>query len=138
MNAAVRSVVRTAISLGIETVGIRRCYSGFIDGDFVGIDSRSVSDIINRGATFLFADRSLEFKTKVGMSKAVENCKKEGIEGVVVMGGDGSFRGALDLSKFDIPCIGIPCTIDNDIASTEYTIGFDTALNTAVQMIEYS
>lgn len=136
MNAAVRSVVRTAISLGIEVVGIRKGYNGLIEGDFIPLDSRSVSDIINRGGTFLFTARSPLFKTEEGMQKAIENCKKEGIEGIVVMGGDGSFRGAFDLSMRGIPCVGIPCTIDNDIASTEYTIGFDTALNTAVEMID--
>lgn len=136
MNAAVRSVVRTAVSLGLEVVGIRKGYNGLIEGDFIKLDSRSVSDIINRGGTFLFTARSPEFKTEEGMEKAIANCKKEGIEGIVVMGGDGSFRGALDLSKRGIPCVGIPCTIDNDIASTEYTIGFDTALNTAVEMID--
>lgn len=136
MNAAVRSVVRTAISLGIEVVGIRKGYNGLIDGDFIPLDSRSVSDIINRGGTFLFTARSPMFKTEEGMQKAIDNCKKEGIEGIVVMGGDGSFRGAFDLSMRGIPCVGIPCTIDNDIASTEYTIGFDTALNTAVEMID--
>ncbi len=136
MNAAIRSVVRTAASLGIEVVGIRKGYNGLIEGDFINLDSRSVSDIINRGGTFLFTARSPQFKTEEGMAIAIANCKKEGIEGIVVMGGDGSFRGALDLSNRGIPCIGIPCTIDNDIASTEYTIGFDTALNTAVEMID--
>ncbi|MBE6733048.1 MAG: 6-phosphofructokinase [Ruminococcaceae bacterium] len=136
MNAAVRSVVRTAVSLGIEVVGIRKGYNGLIEGDFIPLDSRSVSDIINRGGTFLFTARSPKFKTEEGMARAIANCKEEGIEGIVVMGGDGSFRGALDLSNRGIPCVGIPCTIDNDIASTEYTIGFDTALNTAVEMID--
>lgn len=136
MNAAARSVVRTAISLGMEVVGIRKGYNGLMEGDFISLDARSVSDIINRGGTFLFTARSPLFKTEEGMQKAIDNCKKEGIEGIVVIGGDGSFRGARDLSLRGIPCVGIPCTIDNDIASTEYTIGFDTALNTAVEMID--
>ena len=136
MNAAIRAVVRTAISLGMEVVGVRKGYNGLIEGDFIKLDARSVSDIINRGGTFLYTARSPRFKTEEGMEKAIENCKKEGIEGIVVMGGDGSFRGALDLSNRGIKCIGIPCTIDNDIAATEYSIGFDTALNTAVEMID--
>lgn len=136
MNAAVRSVVRAAISLGIEVVGIRKGYNGLMDGDFIRLDARSVSDIINRGGTFLCSARSPMFKTEEGMQKSVDNCKKEGIEGIVVLGGDGSFRGARDLTERGILCVAIPCTIDNDIASTEYTIGFDTALNTAVEMID--
>ncbi len=136
MNAAIRSVVRTAISLGLGVKGVRKGYNGLIDGDFIDLDARSVSDIINRGGTFLYTARSPKFKTEEGMAKAVENCKKNNIDGIVVMGGDGSFRGALDLSERGIKCIGIPCTIDNDIPATEYTIGFDTAMNTAVEMID--
>ncbi len=136
MNAAIRSVVRTAISLGMNVKGIRRGYNGLIDGDVVDLDVRSVSDIIHRGGTFLYTARSPLFKTEEGMQKAVDNCKKLGIEGIAVIGGDGSYRGARDLSNRGVPCIGIPGTIDNDIASTEYTIGFDTAMNTAMEMVD--
>lgn len=136
MNAAVRAVVRTAISLGMTVKGIRRGYAGLIDEDIIDMDARSVSDIINRGGTILYTARCPEFKTEEGVLKAVETCKKHGIEGLVVIGGDGSYRGALDLSRHGVPCIGVPGTIDNDIGSTEYTIGFDTAMNTAVEMVD--
>ncbi len=136
MNAAVRSVVRTAISKGIKVYGIIRGYNGLIDGDVVEMDLRSVSDIIHRGGTVLYTARSPRFKEEEGMQKAIETCKKYGIEGVVVIGGDGSYRGARDLSLRGIPCVGIPGTIDNDISSTDYTIGFDTAMNTAMEMID--
>ncbi len=136
MNAAVRSVVRTAISLGMTVKGIRRGYNGLIEGDIFDLDVRSVSDIIHRGGTVLYTARSPLFKTEEGMAAAIENCKKHGIEGIVVIGGDGSYRGARDLSLHGIPCVGIPGTIDNDISSTEYTIGFDTAMNTAMEMVD--
>ncbi len=136
MNAAIRAVVRTAISLGMKVKGIRRGYSGLIEGDVIDLDLRSVSDIIHRGGTFLYTARSKRFKTEEGIQLAVDNCKKLGIDGIVVIGGDGSFRGARDLSNHGIPCIGVPGTIDNDIASTEYTIGFDTAMNTAMEMVD--
>ena len=136
MNAAVRAVVRTAISLGMTVKGIRRGYNGLIEGDIIDLDVRSVSDIIHRGGTFLYTARSPRFKTEEGMKEAIENCKKYGIEGIVVIGGDGSFRGARDLSLRGIPCVGIPGTIDNDISSTDYTIGFDTAMNTAMEMVD--
>ena len=136
MNAAVRAVVRTAISLGMNVKGIRRGYNGLIEGDVIDLDVRSVSDIIHRGGTFLYTARSPKFKTEEGVLEAVENCKKLGIEGIAVIGGDGSFRGARDLSNHGIPCVGIPGTIDNDIASTEYSIGFDTAMNTAMEMVD--
>lgn len=136
MNAAVRSVVRTAIALGMEVKGINRGYNGLIDDDIFDLDIRSVSDIIHRGGTVLYTARSPRFKTKEGVNLAVENCKKHGIEGIVVIGGDGSFRGAQELSLCGIPCVGIPGTIDNDIACTEYTIGFDTAMNTAMEMVD--
>ncbi len=136
MNAAVRAVVRTAISLGMTVKGIRRGWNGLIEGDIIDLDVRSVSDIINRGGTFLYTARSPRFKTEEGMAEAIANCKKFGIEGIAVVGGDGSFRGARDLSERGIPCVGIPGTIDNDIASTEYTIGFDTAMNTAMEMVD--
>ena len=136
MNAAVRSVVRTAVSLGMTVKGIRRGYNGLIEGDFVDLDARSVSDIIQRGGTFLYTARSPRFKTEEGLAEAIASCKKAGIEGIVVIGGDGSYRGARDLSERGIPCVGIPGTIDNDISSTDYTIGFDTAMNTAMEMVD--
>lgn len=136
MNAAVRSVVRTATSLGMNVKGIYRGYNGLIDAEITDLDARSVSDVINRGGTALYTARSPLFKTEEGVLKAVENCKKFGIEGIAVIGGDGSFRGARDLSNHGIPCVGIPGTIDNDISSTEYTIGFDTAMNTAMEMVD--
>lgn len=136
MNAAVRAVVRTAISMGMTVKGIRRGYNGLIEGDIIDLDVRSVSDIIHRGGTMLYTARSPRFKTEEGMQEAIDNCKKFGIEGIVVIGGDGSYRGARDLSERGIPCVGIPGTIDNDISSTEYTIGFDTAMNTAMEMVD--
>ena len=136
MNAAVRAVVRTAIAKGMKVKGIYRGWNGLIEGDIVDFEVRSVSDIIHRGGTVLYTARSSKFKTEEGMQAAIENCKKHGIEGIVVIGGDGSFRGARDLSFRGIPCIGVPGTIDNDIASTEYTIGFDTAMNTAMEMVD--
>jgi len=136
MNAALRAVVRTAISMGMNVKGIYRGWNGLIEGDIVDLDIRSVSDIIHRGGTVLYTARSPRFKTEEGMQAAIDNCKKHGIEGIVVIGGDGSFRGARDLSLRGIPCVGVPGTIDNDIASTEYTIGFDTAMNTAMEMVD--
>ena len=136
MNAAVRAVVRTAISMGIKCYGIRRGYAGLIEGDIHEMNLRDVSDIIHRGGTVLFSARCPQFKTEEGVDKAVENCKKLGISGIVVIGGDGSFRGARDLSLKGIPCVGVPGTIDNDISSTDYTIGFDTAMNTAMEMVD--
>ncbi len=136
MNAAVRSVVRTAIAMGMNVKGIRRGYSGLIDDDIIDLDARSVSDIIHRGGTMLYTARCLEFKTQEGIDKGIETCKKHGIEGIVVIGGDGSFRGARDLSLNGIPCVGIPGTIDNDISCSEYTLGFDTAMNTVVEMVD--
>ena len=136
MNAAVRSVVRSAVSMGMNVKGIYRGYNGLIEGEIKDLDVRSVSDVIHRGGTMLYTARSPLFKTQEGIDAAVANCKKFGIEGIVVIGGDGSFRGAMDLSKNGIPCIGVPGTIDNDISSTEYTIGFDTAMNTAMEMVD--
>lgn len=136
MNAAVRAVVRTAISNGLKVKGIMRGYNGLIEGEIIDMDIRSVSEIIHRGGTVLYTARSPKFKTEEGIQIAVENCKKHGIEGIVVIGGDGSFRGARDLSLHGIPCVGVPGTIDNDINCTEYTIGFDTAMNTVVQMVD--
>lgn len=136
MNAVVRAVVRTAIANGMTVKGIMRGYNGLIDGEIEDLDARSVSDIINRGGTMLYTARSPRFREEEGILEGVETCKKFGIEGVVVIGGDGSFRGARDLSLCGIPCIGVPGTIDNDIACTDYTIGFDTAMNTAVEMVD--
>ena len=136
MNAAIRAVVRAGIAMGMNVKGVRRGYAGLIDGDIVDLDARSVSDIIHRGGTMLYTARCPEFKTQEGVDKAVETCKKFGIDGIVVVGGDGSFRGARDLSLAGIPCVGVPGTIDNDISSTEYTIGYDTAMNTAMEMVD--
>ncbi|MCC8015840.1 MAG: 6-phosphofructokinase [Clostridiales bacterium] len=136
MNAAVRAVVRTACVNGIRVLGVIRGYNGLINGDFVELDLRSVSDIIHRGGTKLYSARSAEFATEEGMQKAIQQCKENGIEGVVVIGGDGSFRGAQDLSERGIPCVGIPGTIDNDIACCDYTIGYDTCLNTIMECVD--
>ena len=136
MNAAVRAVTRAALNKGIKVYGIRRGYNGLINDDVFEMNLRSVSDIIHRGGTVLYTARSPEFKTDEGQSKALETCKKYGIDGCVVIGGDGSYRGARALSLKGIPCIGLPGTIDNDIACTDETIGFDTAMNTAVEMID--
>ncbi|MCR5149800.1 MAG: 6-phosphofructokinase [Clostridiales bacterium] len=136
MNAAVRAVVRTACEKGIKVIGINRGYQGLIDCDVRDLDIRSVSDIIHRGGTMLYSARCLAFKEEEGIKKGIANCKKLGIEGIVVIGGDGSFRGARDLSLRGIPCIGIPGTIDNDIVSSDYTIGYDTSLNTIMQMVD--
>ncbi|HBC26481.1 MAG TPA: ATP-dependent 6-phosphofructokinase, partial [Ruminococcaceae bacterium] len=124
MNAAVRAVVRSGLANGINVVGIYRGYNGLLNCDTVEMNLRSVSDIIHHGGTILFTARSPEFNSAEGVRQAAENCRRMGIEGLVVIGGDGSFRGALDLSKAGIPCIGIPGTIDNDIACSEYTIGY--------------
>lgn len=136
MNAAIRAVARTAMNRGIEVFGVYRGYNGLINGDMVQMNLRSVSDIIHRGGTMLYTARSPEFRTEEGMQKAIKNCREAGIEGVVVIGGDGSFRGAQDLTRRGLPCIGIPGTIDNDIASTDMTIGFDTAMNTVVELVD--
>lgn len=136
MNAAVRAVVRTALGRGLETYGVYRGYNGLINGDIEQLNLRSVSDIIHRGGTALYTARSPEFCTEAGMQKAVDTCHRMGIDGLVVIGGDGSFRGAQDLTRHGVPCIGIPGTIDNDIACCERTIGYDTALNTCMNMID--
>ena len=136
MNAALRAVVRSAIANGIKVYGIHRGYNGLINDDVEELNLRSVSDIIHKGGTALFTARSPEFKTEEGMQKAIATCKKYGIEGCVVIGGDGSYRGARDLSLRGVPCVGIPGTIDNDISCTDITVGFDTAMNTAVEMID--
>ncbi len=136
MNAAVRAVARAAIARGYEAIGIKRGYNGLINGEIVQLDERSVSNIIQRGGTVLYTARCLEFKEKEGVERAKEKCEELGLEGIVVIGGDGSFRGAADLSAMGIPCIGLPGTIDNDVSCTDYTIGYDTAMNTAVEMID--
>ena len=136
MNAAVRAVTRAAIANGVEVVGIYRGYSGLIEGDLKPLALRDVSNIINKGGTFLYSDRCPEFKTPEGMAKAIETCKKNGIDGVICIGGDGTFRGATDLTNHGIPCVGIPATIDNDIASTDNTIGYYTAMNTVIDLID--
>ena len=136
MNAAIRAVVRTAIARGLRVIGIRRGYNGLITGDMIEMNLRSVSDIIHRGGTILYTARSPEFKTEEGLQKAAQVCREMEIDGIAVIGGDGSFRGAADLSKRGIPCVGLPGTIDNDIASSDYTIGFDTAVNTVRDMVD--
>lgn len=136
MNAIIRSVTRAAIDSGMKVVGIRHGYEGLLKKDIVELDLRSVSGIIKRGGTMLYTARSSAFATADGVKLAAKNCKELGIDGIVVAGGDGSFRGARELTKAGIPCIGIPATIDNDICCSEYTIGFDTAANTAVEMID--
>ena len=136
MNACIRAVVRSALGRGIECVGIRRGWSGLINGDIMPMDSASVSRIINRGGTMLYTARSDEFRTEAGQQRAVNTCKLLGLDGVVAIGGDGTFRGAQELSKHGIAVVGIPGTIDEDIVCTDYTIGFDTAANTAVECID--
>lgn len=136
MNAAIRAVVRTACENGMKVYGINRGYQGLIEEDLCELNIRSVSDIIHRGGTMLRSARCIAFKEEAGMQKAIDTCKKFGIEGIVVIGGDGSFRGARDLSLRGIPCIGVPGTIDNDIVSSDYTIGYDTCLNTIMQMVD--
>jgi len=136
MNAAIRAVVRAGIHFEFDIIGVYRGYNGLLNGEVQTMDLRSVSNVIGRGGTVLFTARSEEFNSPEGVKKAAEYCLNLGITGVVVIGGDGSFRGARDLSIAGIPCIGIPGTIDNDIACSEYTIGFDTAMNTAMEMID--
>lgn len=136
MNAAVRAVVRTALNAGIEVYGVIRGYNGLIRDEMIPMTLRSVSNILQQGGTMLYTARSPEFMTLEGQQKAAENCRKRGIDGVVVCGGDGSFRGAQKLSQQGINCICIPCTIDNDIGCCEYTIGYDTATNTVVDLVD--
>ncbi|MDD3192918.1 MAG: 6-phosphofructokinase [Oscillospiraceae bacterium] len=136
MNAAIRAVVRAGIGKGMRVLGIRRGYNGLINGDMVEMNLRSVSDILQKGGTVLYTARCLEFKEEAGIEKAKQTCIEAGLDGVVVIGGDGSFRGARDLSLRGIPCVGIPGTIDNDIASSDYTIGYDTAMNTVVENVD--
>lgn len=136
MNAVIRAVTRSAIEHGVEVIGIKGGYAGLIYDDVVELGARDVSNVVNLGGTFLYSARCLEFKEEAGMQKAIETCKKYEIDGIIACGGDGTFRGATDLSNHGIPTIGIPGTIDNDITATEYSIGFDTAMNTTVHMID--
>ena len=137
MNACVRAVVRTALYHGLEVYGIMRGYSGMVEDEIIKMESRSVANIIQRGGTILKTSRCKEFFEYEGRKKAYENLKKHDIDGLVIIGGDGSFRGAqLFSNEFDIPCIGLAGTIDKDIAGTDFTIGFDTAVNTAVEAID--
>ena len=142
MNAAVRAVVRTAVGEGIECIGIRRGWTGLISSDFVRLDGPSVSHIINRGGTILYTARSEEFMDRAGREKAIATCRLLGLDAIVAIGGDGTFRGALALSRQiaetnqSLSVVGIPATIDNDIGCSHYTIGFDTACNTAVECID--
>ena len=136
MNACVRAVVRSALYHGIECYGIRRGWNGLINGDIVRLDEKSVSRIINRGGTILYTARSMEFMTDEGQRKAVSTCKFLGLDSIIAIGGDGTFRGARALSSHGINVIGIPGTIDNDIGCTNYCIGFDTAANTAIECID--
>ena len=136
MNAAIRAVVRTSLHMGIECIGIRRGYHGLINGDFARLDFESVSDISRRGGTILYSARSEEFKEEPGRNKALATCKLLGLDALVGIGGDGTFRGLLTLAESGISVIGIPGTIDNDIACSSYTIGYDTACNTALESID--
>lgn len=136
MNAAVRAVVRTAYENGIEVLGIRRGYNGLINGDAAELGYKDVKGLSSMGGTILFTARCPEFETEEGQQKAAKTCKYLGIDALICIGGDGTFRGALGLSRHGIPSIGVPATIDNDIACTNYTIGFDTACNTAVCAID--
>lgn len=136
MNAAVRAVVRAGCESGFRVMGIRRGYNGLMQGDMFEMNLRSVSNIINRGGTVLYSARSPEFKTEEGLQKALKVAKDVNMEGIVVIGGDGSFRGARDLSLRGVNCVGIPGTIDNDIACSDYTIGYDTAMNTVLEMVD--
>lgn len=137
MNAAIRAVTRTALNSGFKVMGIRQGYLGLITGDIVELTATSVSDIINRGGTMLRSARCVEFKEEAGVLQAVETCKKFGIDGIVVIGGDGSFRGARDLTLHGVPCVALPGTIDNDIVCSDDTIGFDTALNICIDLVDY-
>ena len=137
MNACIRAVIRTGIHNGKEMFGIMSGYTGMVEDDIIAMESRSVANIIQRGGTILKTSRCMEFFEPEGRKKAYENLKKHGIDGLIIIGGDGSFRGAQIFSKeYDIPCIGLPGTIDKDIAGTDFTIGFDTAVNTAVEAID--
>ena len=136
MNAAVRAVVRTAVTEGCNVKGIQKGYAGLLEEEIIDLNAGSVSDILNKGGTFLYTARCKEFMTREGQMKGAEICRKHGIDGIVVIGGDGSFRGAQKLASLGINTIGVPGTIDLDISCTDYTIGFDTAVNTAMEAID--
>ncbi|MBR0413536.1 MAG: 6-phosphofructokinase [Clostridia bacterium] len=136
MNAAIRAVVRSAIEKGMRVMGVRRGFNGLMHGDIFEMTLRSVSNIIERGGTILYTARCPEFRTEEGVQKALNTCKYLGIDGLVVIGGDGSFRGARELSEHGLPTVGVPGTIDNDIACCDRTIGYDTAMNTIVEMVD--
>ena len=136
MNAAIRAVVRTALSRGLKVKGIKRGYNGLLNEEIIDMEARNVSDILQRGGTVLGTARCLEFKKAEYQKKGADICRKHGIDGIVVIGGDGSYRGAQALSRLGINTVGLPGTIDLDIACTDYTIGFDTAVNTAMQAID--
>ena len=136
MNAAIRAVVRKAICNGVKVKGIKKGYQGLLNEEIIDMDARSVSDTIQKGGTILGTARCLEFKTEAGQKKGAEICRRHGIDGLVVIGGDGSYRGAQAMSRLGINTIGLPGTIDLDIACTEYTIGYDTAMNTAMEMVD--
>ena len=136
MNALIRSVVRSASANDISVLGIRRGYSGLINGDIIEMGARSVDGIIRKGGTMLYTARCKEMLTEEGLQKAADTCRYLGIDGLICCGGDGTFRGAQALSRKGVPCIGVPGTIDNDIGCSDYTIGFDTACNTAIECID--
>lgn len=136
MNAVIRAITRVAIIKGIKVLGVLRGYEGLINGDIIDMNLRTVSNIINHGGTILYTTRSEKFKTKAGIDKAFNVCKAHGVDCLIVIGGDGSLKGAKCFAEFGIPCIVIPATIDNDINCSEYTIGYDTAMNNAMQMID--
>ena len=136
MNAAIRAVVRTAVYNGLEIVGVKRGYNGLLHEDFIEMDARSVGETLQKGGTILQTARCLEFKTPDGVKKAVEIAKKNGIDGLIVIGGDGSFRGARDLTREGLPTVAMPGTIDNDINCSEYTVGYDTCLNTVIEAVD--
>ncbi len=136
MNAVIRAVVRAASKAGVETIGFIEGYQGLMDGNFVKLTTGDVSYVISKGGTMLYTARATEFKEPSGMEKALKTCKDNNIDGIIAIGGDGTFRGATDLSKHGIPTIGLTGTIDNDITATDYTVGFDTAMNTVLECVD--
>lgn len=136
MNACIRAITRKGLEAGVEVVGVLGGYSGLVHNNFVSLTPRSVSNVITRGGTMLYSDRCPEFKTEEGMAAAVKTCRDNNIDAIVAIGGDGTFRGATDLTRNGIPTIGIPGTIDNDITATDYTVGYDTAMNTVLSLID--
>ncbi|MBE6599642.1 MAG: ATP-dependent 6-phosphofructokinase [Ruminococcaceae bacterium] len=136
MNAAVRAITNKAADEGIEVLGFLGGYKGLLNKDYITLTPKEVATVIGRGGTFMYTDRCLEFATEAGVMRSVENCRELGIEALVVIGGDGTFRGGTDMSVHGVPTIGIPGTIDNDITATDYTIGYDTAMNTALKLTD--